>query len=256
MIGAGNVATHLAMALLNKGFHIQQVYSRSEKSAGDLAKKTGAGFTTRLEEINSESGLYIIAISDQAIEEVLAKVSFGASLVVHTSGSVSMKVFRDKVLNYGVLYPLQTFTKERKLNFSDIPLCIEANTSANLEVLNHICAVLSKRVVFMNSKKRLTLHLAAVIACNFSNHLYSMAKTVLDEKGISFDLLHPLIRETTEKAIKFSPEMVQTGPAVRNDLNILEKHMELLSFSPELKEIYSLLSESIMKATRGKTDIE
>jgi len=248
------VATHLALALVNKGFVIVQVFSRKEKLARELAEKTGASFTSRVEEITGESSLNIIALSDHAISEVLEKAAFGSSLVVHTSGSTPMKVFKDKVLNYGVLYPLQTFTKGRKLNFSEIPLCIEANTSANLEVLNQICTVLSGRVVFMNSKKRLTLHLAAVIACNFSNHLYSLAKTILDEKGISFELLHPLIRETTEKALKFSPEQVQTGPAVRNDLNILEKHLELLSFSPELREIYTILSENIRKSSQDKND--
>jgi predicted short-subunit dehydrogenase-like oxidoreductase (DUF2520 family) len=256
MIGAGNVATHLALALRAKGFEILQVYSRTEESASRLATLTDASYTTNPDEISSESGLNIISVSDNAIEEILEKVSFGSSLVVHTSGSIPMKVFKNKVLNYGVLYPLQTFSKERQLNYSDIPLCIEANSSANLEVLNHISTVLSKRVVFMTSQKRLSLHLAAVIACNFSNHLYTLAKSVLDEKGLSFDLLTPLIMETTGKAIEFGPEAVQTGPAIRNDVNVIEKHLELLSFSPELKEIYLQLSKNIRETHSKNIDKE
>lgn len=254
MIGAGNVATHLAMALREKGFEIIQIYSRTEESASRLASVTGSSYTANLQEISNESGLKIISVSDHAIAEVLEKVSFGSSLVVHTSGSIPMKIFKNKVLNYGVLYPLQTFSKERKLNFSEIPLCIEASSSANLEVLNHISSVLSNRVVFMASKKRLSLHLAAVIACNFSNHLYTLAKTVMDQKGLPFDLLVPLIKETTEKAVKFGPEAVQTGPAVRNDMNVIEKHLELLSFSPELKEIYLQLSNSIRESYLKNND--
>lgn len=254
MIGAGNLATHLAMALQSQGFKILQVYSRTQESASSLAALTGAAYTTNPDEISNESGLTIISVSDNAIEEILENVSFGSSLVVHTSGSIPMKVFKNKVLNYGVLYPLQTFSKERKLNFSEVPLCIEANSSANLEVLNHISSLLSERVVFMTSKKRLSMHLAAVIACNFSNHLYTLAKSVLDEKGLSFDLLNPLIKETTGKAVELGPEAVQTGPAVRNDENVIEKHLKLLSFSPELKELYLQLSNSIRETHSKNTD--
>lgn len=245
MVGAGNVATHLALAFAEKGYIIQQVYSRTEQSARVLAEKTGASHTTDLGNLVSDSGLFILSVSDQALEEIIEKSSFGASLVVHTSGSMPMKVFRDKVINYGVLYPLQTFSKDRKVDFSTLPLCIEANTPANLEVLNHMCSLLSQKVVFMNSRKRLNLHLAAVIACNFSNHLYSLAEKVLKENNLSFDLLHPLITETAEKAVQYGPTQVQTGPAVRKDIKVIEKHIELLSFSPELQTIYDLLSKSI-----------
>jgi predicted short-subunit dehydrogenase-like oxidoreductase (DUF2520 family) len=247
MIGAGNVATHLASVLHKKGFIIQQVYSRTEESAVRLASATGASSTTDLKEITGESGLYIIAVSDHAIELVMDKVAFGSAIVVHTSGSTPMKIFKDKVLNYGVLYPLQTFSIERNLDMSNVPMCIEASSSANLEVLNHICSQLTKRVVFMNSKKRMIVHLAAVIACNFSNHLYSLSEDVLKEIGLSFDLVHPLIKETSEKAISYGPRNVQTGPAIRNDENVINKHLELLSFSPELREIYDLMSKSIRK---------
>lgn len=252
MIGAGNVATHLSAVLNKTGFVIHQVYSRTEESAAKLAEETGASYTTDLQKITGESGLYIIAVSDHAIELILDTVSFGSAIVVHTSGSTPMKIFKHKVLNYGVLYPLQTFSKERDLDMSIVPMCIEASSSANLEVLNHICSQLSDRVVFMNSKKRLTVHLSAVIACNFSNHLYSLAEYVLRENGLSVDLLHPLIKETSEKAIEFGPLSVQTGPAVRNDENVIKKHLELLSFSPELKEIYDLISKSIRNLDQEK----
>lgn len=245
MVGAGNVATHLALAFAEKGYIIQQVFSRTEESAKVLAEKTGASYTTNLRDLASDSGLFILSVSDHALEEIIENSSFGASLVVHTSGSTPMKVFRDKVINYGVLYPLQTFSKDRQLNFSTIPLCIEANTPANLVALNHMCSLLSQQVIFMNSRKRLNLHLAAVIACNFSNHLYSLADKVLKEHNLSFDLLQPLIIETAEKAVHYGPSQVQTGPAVRKDIKVIKKHIELLSFSPELQKIYDLLSKSI-----------
>lgn len=252
MIGAGNVATHLALNLQKKGFVIMQVFSRTEESAKVLAIKTGASYTTRLNELSDESELFIISVSDNTLEEIINKISFGTSLAVHTSGSMPMNIFNEKTVNYGVLYPLQTFSKERTLDLSDVPFCIEANSSANLKVLKELCSKLSKSVVFMNSSKRLSLHLAAVMACNFSNHVYSLAEKFLAQNDLPFDLLHPLIRETTEKAVEFGPSIVQTGPAVRNDQNVIKKHLELLSFSPELTEIYELISRSIINSEANK----
>ncbi len=249
-IGAGNVATHLALILQDKGFIIQQIFSRSKKSARELAAKTGASYTSNPAELSTECGLYIISVSDKSFEEVLSKVSFDSSFVVHTSGSIPMMAFNQLARNFGVLYPLQTFSKERDIDFSVIPLCIEANSPENLEILKEICSHISERVLVVNSEERFVLHMAAVFACNFSNHMYALAKSLLDKKDLPFDLLHPIIKETADKAFNFSPADIQTGPAVRDDQNVIKKHLDWLSFYPELKEIYEKISLSIMAFER------
>jgi len=245
LIGAGNVATHLALAFYKSGLNIFQIYSKSLDSAQELAKKVKATYTTDLQKIKLDADLYIISIADNAIEEVTAQFNLNDKLVVHTSGSVPMEILNTVSTNYGVLYPLQTFSKMKELDFNNIPLCLEANNSENFEKLNSFAKLISENIQVINSEQRKKLHLAAVFACNFPNFMYSVAAEITKQSEIDFDILRPLIKETADKIIGISPWEAQTGPAKRGDEKIMNEHLEMLSEFPEFKEIYKLISSEI-----------
>lgn len=255
LIGAGNLSTQLGIELTGRGQKVVQVYSREGKNAMELAAKLKCPFTDDLSGIDQDADLYIVAVTDNAIESILAKVSFGDNLVVHTSGGISMEIFKPYCKNYGVLYPLQTFSKEKRVDFKDIPVCIEANTEKNLEMLIIFCESISEKVMVINSENRIYLHLAAVFACNFVNHFYSISEMLLEDKRLDFELLKPLIKETASKVISSSPKSVQTGPAVRNDKEVMNRHLELLKDHKEWSELYKLISENIYKIHNNKNGI-
>lgn len=252
LVGAGNVAWHLGHHLLDAGFHIVQILNRSRETGTRLARELKAAYCSETELMTHEADLYILAVSDNALEEVLDSGKFRQKgLVVHTSGSVSMNVFEGRSINFGVLYPLQTFTRGKTISFKKIPLLIEANHSQNLEKLESIASGLSDSVHHADSEMRLQIHLAAVIASNFPNHLFSIADELLYEKGLSFDMLKPLIRETLSKAMMMPPRDAQTGPAIRGNIGVIEKHLEMLLPHPDIRELYRLISERIL-ASRNK----
>jgi len=244
-IGAGNLATNLATELFFCGFQIVQVYSRSQKSAKELAKKVNSEFTCDLSEISAKANLYIISVKDDAISEIIEKVDFGNKLVVHTAGSISISVFQAKAANFGVFYPLQTFSKEKIIKFSEIPICLEANSLENLELLHSVASKISTDVRIISSEQRKTIHLAAVFACNFSNHLFAIAEKILNDNEISFDILKPLLLETIDKALINKPQIVQTGPAIRGDHEVMTHQLAMLKENNNFAEIYRLLSKSI-----------
>ncbi len=246
-IGAGNLATHLANALFSKGHHIIQVFSRTETSASTLAKLVNAEFTTNSAEIVNSADVYFIAIKDSAFSEVLPKINFGNKLVVHCSGSVSMNELKNYSSNFGVFYPLQTFSKQRSVDFKKIPVFIEANNRENEELLINVAAEISEQVTVLDSERRRTLHVAAVFACNFVNHFYRIAGDILKSKAIEFKVLRPLILETAMKVQSFEPTEVQTGPAVRFDENIINLHLAELSGMPEYQQLYDTISKSIFE---------
>ena len=254
LIGAGNVATHLGLAIQNTGRQIIQVYSRKEVTARVLAEKLKTDFTVDLKTIYPDADLYIISVADDAIERITGLLQVNRSLVVHTSGSVSLDVLRACSENYGVLYPLQTFSKERKIEFSVVPLCIEANSKDNFLLLEQLAKNLSQKVVKVDSEERKILHLAGVFACNFPNFMYRIADQILTEMKLDFDLLRPLILETATKVQKMRPADAQTGPASRGDKSILRKHDALLKEYPEYVEIYKMLSDGIRRS-RNKWEI-
>jgi predicted short-subunit dehydrogenase-like oxidoreductase (DUF2520 family) len=247
LVGAGNVAWHLGHHLLGAGFSIIQVLNRSREPGTLLAKELKAAYCSDADSMTQEADLYILAISDDALGEVLDSGRFRLKgLVVHTSGSISMNVFEGRSSNYGVLYPLQTFTRGKAVSFKKLPLFIEANHSENLAKLEFVASKLSDAVHCADSATRLQLHLAGVIASNFSNHLFLIADELLSEKGLSFDMLKPLIRETLSKAMIMPPRDAQTGPAIRGNIAIIEKHLEMLLPHPKIREIYRLISERIL----------
>lgn len=246
VIGAGNLATQLALALVEKGIKVTQVFSKKSESAQELAEKVSAEFTTDLSALKNDADLYIIAVKDSAIPEVLENLNLDETkLIVHTAGSVSMSVLEDFSDNYGVFYPLQTFSKSRKINFSNIPICIEANHPANLMKLENLGKKLSVSVNQINSEERKTLHLAAVFTNNFVNHLYAIGADILHNQKLDFDLLKPLIAETAEKVQELQPLDAQTGPAKRYDKTIVDAQLNMLESHPEYRKIYSFVTESI-----------
>jgi predicted short-subunit dehydrogenase-like oxidoreductase (DUF2520 family) len=252
IIGAGNVAWHISKQLCNRGVHIAQVISRSKDSAAALAKVLDTGFSDDLSSLAPGNDACIICISDDAIEEVARKACFGNSLVLHTAGSISMNVFEGHAKHYGVLYPFQTFTRDRVIDLHEIPLLIEANTPENLEKIKQLASLISGRIIEAGSEVRIFLHLAGVFANNFSNHMYVLAEEILQEKRLDTSLIKPLITETAAKALSMSASSAQTGPAVRGNLKVMEKHLSLLAGRPDLQKIYQLLSESIQKRSLRK----
>lgn len=245
LIGAGNLATRLGLRLQECEHRIVQVYSRTEKSARELAEKLSTDWTTHSADISPEGQLYLVSVSDKAVEPLLSGIQFGGGLVAHTAGSLSMDVLKPFATNHGVFYPLQTFSKSREVDFTQIPICVEASNSKSLDILRKLGNSISDDVREVDSTQRRQLHLSAVFVCNFVNHLYAIGGELLKEQGINFDILKPLIAETAAKALEFSPKEVQTGPAVRFDRNVIDRHMDMLKENPQWNNIYKLLSESI-----------
>lgn len=245
LLGSGNVATHLAKALKSKGEELVQVYSQSLDNAVSLAQLIGARAIDDLTDVEQHADLYIISVKDDAIGTVAASLKNVSGLVVHTSGTTDINVLASQVKKAGVFYPLQTFSKSKDVSFDNIPLCIEANDSDQLIVLNGLATKLSNQVYELDGEKRKVLHLAAVFACNFPNHLYALANKILNQNGLDFEIIRPLIAETADKVMGNLPENVQTGPAVRGDESTLNKHLSMLNDMPELHNIYQILSNSI-----------
>ena len=245
IIGAGNVATHLTKAFA-KNNEIIQIFSNTISNAQILAKSINCtSATDDIAQITPNADLYVISVKDDAISQIVDKITFNTGLWVHTSGSVSIDVLKKKFNNYGVLYPLQTFSRDVDVDISEVPFFVEGCNESTCESINQIAQSLSKKTYFANSTQRKQLHIAAVFGCNFVNHMWAQADEILIEAGYNFDILVPLIKATLEKAIKISPADGQTGPARRGDTNIMDSHEQMLS--SEQAELYRIISQSITK---------
>lgn len=255
IIGSGNVATHFALALQAKGITICQIYSRTTTNAEILAKKIDVPYTSEISDIYRNADVYIYALKDSSFLKLLKKFDLpNTALHIHTSGSASMKDFFGYTEKYGVLYPLQTFSKNKVVDFSQIPICVEAiDLDVEKQILD-MANLLSPKVYIINSEKRKKLHLAAVFACNFSNYMYDIAFDIVMSAGIDFEILKPLIAETADKINTMTPREAQTGPAVRYDENTINKHLSLLNRKKNLREIYRILSKNIHKRHKRITD--
>lgn len=245
-IGAGNLATQLSQEMRHAGMTIVQVYSRTAEHAARLARLHHCDWTDTLTDIHADANLYVFAVSDTALPEVIGAVPPNNGLWLHTSGSMPVNVFEGHVSRYGVLYPLQTFSRERAIRLNEVPFFLEASTDEVAKSLLRIASSLSGRVIFLPSEKRRYLHLAAVFACNFTNHMYALAEQVLEAEGIPSDVLLPLIDETAAKVHNLPPAKAQTGPAVRNDRRVIDAHLALMS-DPDMKALYEQISNSIYK---------
>jgi len=245
MIGAGNLAVNLSLALSAKGIRIVQVFSQTQESAVSLANQLGTGWTISPEKIVKDGDIYFVALTDNVIPSFLEKTGFTDQLLVHCSGSLPLSVLSRFSTNTAVFYPLQTFSRNKTVDFSDIPILIEANSPENEAVLLNLAGKLSETVQLTDSAKRGIIHLSAAFACNFVNHLYAIAAKLLEENNMEFRILLPLIRETCLKAGTMHPVAAQTGPAVRKDTNVLESHLSALQKHPDFQEIYKKISDSI-----------
>jgi len=245
ILGAGNLATQLAIALHDASVNIMQVYSRTMRSASILAEKVNSTALSDVKNLVVNADLYIFALSDKALQPVLDQMPIPIGDVVHTAGSIPMDIFDDYTECYGVFYPLQTFSKNRKVDFSSIPICIESNNLGLQEDLMELAERISTNIHLIDSEQRKQLHLSAVFTCNFANHMYSIGQKLLAEKDVDFDLLKPLIKETAEKVQELDPVSAQTGPAIRFDKEIMTKHENELKDLPDFQKIYRFVSESI-----------
>ena len=195
----------------------------------------------------SDDDIIIVAVPDDSLAEILGKINCsGKSIVAHTSGSTGMDVFPSHIKHAGVFYPLQTFSPGRNIEFRNLPFFIEASDSTSSGKLKDLAGLIGGRVHFIDSERRRMLHVAAVFVCNFTNHMFTAGKQITEKAEIPFEVLKPLIHETVMKALESGPENSQTGPAYRSDTKTLKKHIDLLSFSPELQGIYRDVTESIM----------
>lgn len=245
-IGAGNLATHLALELSKHSFNIIQIYSRTARSAQQLATLVDSDYTTKLDQIDNTADIYIFSVKDSALSDLIHKIKPNNGLWLHTAGSIEMGIFENSAKNYGVIYPFQTFSKDRHICFKYIPIYIEANSENNLKILKKLCSSISESVTTLSSEKRKYLHLSGVFACNFVNHMYVIAEQILANQGLPFDSVLPLIEETTAKLKHLSPLESQTGPALRYDLNVINRHINLLD-DLELQKVYEMLSKNIYK---------
>lgn len=246
LIGAGNLATRLGKALVKGGYAVDMVYSRTEASARTLAEALHTAWTTSPEAIQKEADFYIFSVKDDALESLAKTIAPGREgIFLHTAGSMPMDVFKGYASRYGVAYPMQTFSKDLDVDFSKIPCFIEASDYRTfletVGLFGSICGSIQR----LDSEKRRYLHLAAVFACNFTNHCYALAEKILAAQGLPFRLMQPLIEETAHKAALMSPKAAQTGPAVRYDENVIRKQEDLLKDDSATRRLYELMSESI-----------
>lgn len=256
MIGAGNLATQLGKALLGAGHDIVQVYSRTMESAKTLATLLGGSPTCSTDEIADTGEVYILALKDSVLGEIIPKVAKGREqkLLVHTAGSIPMEIFKGMVLHYGVLYPMQTFSKSRDVDFHTIPVFIEGNDDYSESMLMRMASSISGRVAHLSSEDRKHLHLSAVWACNFTNFCYDVASEILRRHNLPFDVMLPLVDETARKVHTLSPREAQTGPAVRYDENVIRAQSALMRENPLLKDIYERISLSIHRLSQEKKE--
>jgi predicted short-subunit dehydrogenase-like oxidoreductase (DUF2520 family) len=246
ILGSGNIATHLGRAFKMAGQTISQVWSRDINKATALADTLAAEAIDSMIDLDRTADLFIIAVNDEAIRKIALELKLSDQLLLHTSGSTGLSALEGASTKIGVFYPLQTFSKIKSIDFRQVPIIIEANVPEVLSIIRAIADRLSEKVIELNSEQRKTLHVGAVFACNFTNHLFGLAQELLEEKGLDYELLKPLIEETLNKIEMNRPVSVQTGPAIREDQVTIQAHLNLLIHNPDLSELYIKLSQSIV----------
>lgn len=257
LLGAGNVGFHLGKKLYAVGLDVEQVYSRKIAKAKRLAKKIKCDAIQKIDDISTDADLYILAVPDSAIEKVAADLSKkipSTKLVVHTSGATPSTVLKSYFKNYGIFYPLQTFSIEREIEFANIPTCVDSNLKKHRTLLEKLGKCISQNVYQINDKERAILHVAAVFVNNFSNNLFSIGEQITSKENLPFDILKPLIKETVEKISQHSPSQMQTGPAKRGDKITIQLHLEYLEKKfPEFIDVYQIITQNINSNFSKKT---
>jgi predicted short-subunit dehydrogenase-like oxidoreductase (DUF2520 family) len=245
--GSGGMAWSLLPALQRAGCHTAQVFSPTAANASTLAMFVGAQTIDCAQCYDRSADLAILAVPDDAVADMLPLFRNEKIMVAHTAGSLSMHVFENQgITNYGVIYPLQTFSRGSAINMAGVPIFVEANNDANAALLLDLAHAISGNAQYMSSQRRMGLHLAAVFACNYVNHCMAIAADIMQENGIPLSVIHPLVRQTIDKALAAAnPRCVQTGPAMRGDITTMQKHLELLKNNPARQQLYRLMAQSI-----------
>lgn len=247
-VGAGRVATHLAKALNAGGHHITAVYSRTMASAEVLASVVDAVPTNRIDALPQKADVFILSVKDSVLKDVISELRKGREqqVFLHTAGSMPMSVFGEHQ-HRGVFYPMQTFSMEKNVDFSRVHIFIEGGDAETLNLARKLGETLSSHIHELSSEERRYLHLAAVFACNFANHCFSLSAEILEAHGLPFEVMLPLIKETADKVETVLPREAQTGPAVRRDENVMNAQKALLADAPQMQQIYDLMSKSIQR---------
>lgn len=251
LVGSGNVATVLGKVIHNAGHEIVQVLSRNENHAKELATIFNCSSGSFKTPDYKEADIYLLAITDTALYHLDQYIQLGNKLVVHTAGSVSKEVLKNVSSRYGIIYPLQSLIKD-STGDSEIPLLVDGSNEDSLAFIKEFSKTFSNKVAIADDQQRLRYHVAAVLVNNFTNHLFAMGDEFCKTENIDFEKLYPLIEETTRRVKTHPPQTVQTGPAIREDIYTLGKHLQILSSHPDLKYLYLKLSESILKLHQKK----
>lgn len=249
VIGSGNLAWHLAPALDNTEYAVREVYSQTRRHAEALAERLyKAQIVNSLDFSSSPSQIFILAVSDDVIQEIAQELVLPPnSILAHTSGSQPLSILGyASTLNIGVFYPLQTFSKSQKIDFKDVPIFVESENSATEKVLMAMGKAISNNVRKVTSEKRKAIHVSAVFASNFTNHMLTLSSELMENHGLDWDVLKPLIAETVNKALAIGPQRAQTGPARRGDVEILDKHLAFLNDDQRVAEVYRIISQHIL----------
>ncbi len=245
-IGAGNVATVLARLTQQAGHEIVQVLSRSTSSAKLLADELQCPFTNDFSQLDTGADIYLVAMSDAALNGLHENFRLKDQLIVHTAGAISKNVLQTVSTNYGVLYPLQSLLKDEKNDLLQIPLLVDGNNANSTKMIEAFANTISRQVQIVAEEDRQKIHVAAVVVNNFTNYLFTLASDYCKAEKVSFELLFPLIDALVSRLHVHNPADMQTGPAIRKDAATLEKHLRLLHMHPKLKSIYLKMSDSIM----------
>ena len=252
LIGSGKTAHALGKALLAGRHEIIQVWSKTKANADHLAKLLNAGSNNALSEINADADIYIIAVKDDAIGEVAPQLNIGNKIIAHTSGIKSKDLLKTASPSYGIFYPFVSMTKETDPNFRSALFMIEGSDNATAETLSTLAQSISDNVKMVEESQRQSLHLAAVFAHNFTNHMYTVAEKILADKGLHFDDLRPLIAAHIANVQQFSPSTLQTGPAIRQDSTTIDQHLSLLDSNSEFKQLYLTMTDAIQQWYKDK----
>lgn len=247
IIGAGNVGYHLSQLFFEAGHTIVDVFDRNIVNAEGAANTANAKPISNLAEINYDADIFFLCVKDEMIGEIFSKLKAQNLIVVHTSGTTSIDVFKNFATSFGVFYPVQSFSKKIKTSLRNVTIGIDGNSDETKNTLWNLAESLQAKPILLNDDRRQVVHLAAVVANNFTNHLFVIAQNILEQENLSFDLLKPLIETTVRKTDLNNPIELQTGPAMRNDISTMEKQLSFLNEHPQWEEIYRLISESIQE---------
>lgn len=252
VVGAGNLGTHLGLKLHAQGFPIEQVFSRKRAKAKSLADRCAAKSVTALKDISSNADLYLVAVPDDALPAIASELTLKEKVVAHTSGAAPSDALAEVSPFCGVLYPMQSFTRTAE-SPSEFVVAVNSEIETVTKILTKVATALSDNVLHLNDEQRLTMHVAAVLVNNFPNHLYAIAEGLLNEAEMSFDIMKPLLQETTRKALSESPILTQTGPAKRSDFKTIQAHLDLIKNKPALEDIYMAITESIIESEKKRS---